>query len=53
MMSVNYCHQWAYSLSRYMSMDNHSGMILTGENPKNSEKNLSQCPFVHNRSHMD
>jgi hypothetical protein len=27
--------------------------ILTGEKPKNSEKNLSQCHYVHHKSHMD
>jgi hypothetical protein len=30
-------------------MDSHGGMILTGEN-KNSEKNLSQCHFVYQKS---
>jgi hypothetical protein len=28
-------------------------MILTGENEKYSEKNLSQCHCVHHKSHMD
>jgi hypothetical protein len=29
-----------------------NGIILTRE-PKNSERNLSQCHFVHHKSHMD
>jgi hypothetical protein len=28
----------------------HGGMMLTGK-PKNSEKNLSQCHFVHHKYH--
>jgi hypothetical protein len=28
-------------------------MILAGEKPKNSEKNLPQYHFVHHNSHMD
>jgi hypothetical protein len=35
-----------------MSMRCRGGMILTGK-PKDSEKNLSQCHFAHNKSHMD
>jgi hypothetical protein len=34
-------------------MENDGGMILTGEKPKNWEKNLSQFHFVHHKSHMD
>jgi hypothetical protein len=26
---------------------------IDGEEPKNSDKNLSQCQFVHHNSHMD
>jgi hypothetical protein len=29
-----------------------NGMILVGK-PKYSDKNLSQCQFVHHKSHMD
>jgi hypothetical protein len=35
-----------------MSMDNHGGMILTGE-PKNSEKNLSQRHLADHNIHTD
>jgi hypothetical protein len=31
-------------------MEKDGGMILTGKKPKNSEKNLSQCHFVHHKS---
>jgi hypothetical protein len=34
-----------------ISMESHGGMILTGK-PKNSEKHLSQCHFVHHKSHI-
>jgi hypothetical protein len=37
----------------YMSINSHGGMISTGKNPKNSEKNLSQCHFVHQKPHMN
>jgi hypothetical protein len=36
-----------------MSLESDGGMILTGENPKNTEKKLSQCYFVHHKSHID
>jgi hypothetical protein len=32
-------------------MESHGGMT-TEEEPMNSEKNLSQCQFVHHKSHM-
>jgi hypothetical protein len=31
----------------------NGGMILTGEKPKNSEKNLSKCHFVHHKFLID
>jgi hypothetical protein len=34
-------------------MESDGGEILTGEKLKKSEKNLSQCRFVHHKSHMD
>jgi hypothetical protein len=34
-----------------MSLESDSGMILTMEKSKNSEKNLSRCHFVHHKSH--
>jgi hypothetical protein len=34
-------------------MGNHSAMMLTGRSPKNSEKNLSHCYFVHHKYHTD
>jgi hypothetical protein len=33
-------------------MENDGGMIDRVK-PKNSEKNLSQCHFVHHKSHID
>jgi hypothetical protein len=36
-----------------MSLESDGEIILTKENPKNSEKNLSQCHFVHHKSSMD
>jgi hypothetical protein len=35
-----------------MSMKSNAGMTMTGK-PKNLEKNLSQCHFVHRKSYMD
>jgi hypothetical protein len=51
-MSLNYSHQLAYS------PENTGIWRATVEwywqvKPKNSEKNLSQCHFVHNKSHME
>jgi hypothetical protein len=31
-------------------MESHDGMILTGENQRTQEKNLSQRHFVHHKS---
>jgi hypothetical protein len=33
-------------------MESHGGMIIDKGNPKNSEKILSQCHFVHYKSHV-
>jgi hypothetical protein len=37
----------------YVRMESHGGMIFDRRNPKNSEKNLSQCHFIHHKFHMD
>jgi hypothetical protein len=36
-----------------MSLESDGGMIYWQGKPKNSEKNLSHCHFVHHKSHMD
>jgi hypothetical protein len=52
-MSLNCGQNQAYhSFPRYMSMENHGGLILVGK-PKNSEKSLLQCHFVHHKSYME
>jgi hypothetical protein len=47
-------HQQAYYSSRRwrMSVESHGGMILTGK-PTNTKKNLSQCHFIHHKSHVN
>jgi hypothetical protein len=38
-------------LTLYISVERHSGMILTAESRKHLEKNLSQCHFVQHKSY--
>jgi hypothetical protein len=41
-----------YAFPDDMSWESDGGMILTGENRRTPKKNLSQCYFVHHKSHM-
>jgi hypothetical protein len=51
--SLNCDHQRAYfSSPRWYMMWESRWMIFTCK-PKNCENNLSQCQFVHHKSHMD
>jgi hypothetical protein len=34
-------------------MESHGGIILPGEKPKNSKKNLTQGYFIHYKYHME
>jgi hypothetical protein len=36
-----------------MNMESNGGMILTGETEELGGKIVSQCHFVHHKSHMD
>jgi hypothetical protein len=34
-------------------MESHGEITLTGETEKKQEKNLSQCHFIRDKSHMN
>jgi hypothetical protein len=52
--SLNCCHEWAYcSPPRWHEFGERRWYDIDRGNPKNSEQNLSQCHFVHQKSHMD
>jgi hypothetical protein len=54
MMSLNYGHQRAYCSScRQYDYEEPRWNYTDRAGPKNSEKSLSQCHFVHQKSHMD
>jgi hypothetical protein len=42
-----------FTSKRYMSIESHGGMILTGEYRRTRRKNLSQYHFFCHKSHMD
>jgi hypothetical protein len=49
--SLNFCHQRAYCSSsrRYISMENHGGMISTGKTPDSSTRSLW---WSYQKSHL-
>jgi hypothetical protein len=53
--SLNCGHQLAYCSSPwwYMGMECHDSNDTVRGKPNNSEKNLSQCQFVHHKSRME
>jgi hypothetical protein len=53
-MSLKWGHQWTYCSSPrlYIRMEPRRN-IIDRRKPKKVEKILSQCHFVHHKSHMD